>query len=108
MNNDQIKRVLNLVKKTGNKVVVFDSELDDFYVISQIEDNQIEANDIHKAKDLTEDALLAKINRDMADANECDGSWWEKEEQRIKQNLMEFEEKEAEANEDEYYLEPVE
>jgi len=113
MNSEQIKRVLNLVKKTNKKVVVFDSDLDDFYVISKLEEDTHSLQDMHRNERLTEDDLLAKINRDIAEANITENNefpWWkEKEDWRDNQNLLESSFAETDdKEEDEYYLEPVE
>ena len=62
---ESIQRVINLIKKTGDKVVILDKNDDLDCVIMTI--NDYEKLVIGKAdiKGLTEDELLDKINRDI-------------------------------------------
>lgn len=70
MQNSQLNRVINLVKRTGDKTVIMDNESDavmmlmDLGAYEKMLDNSSGAkNGIEK---LTEEELLEKINRDVA------------------------------------------
>ncbi|MBI4812493.1 hypothetical protein HY798_03605 [Candidatus Falkowbacteria bacterium] len=64
---NQLQRIINLAKKTGDRVIVFSaSKPDDAYVVmdlDQYEKLAVGKSDLHN---LTEDELLDKINRDVA------------------------------------------
>ncbi len=64
---DRLQRLIHLINKTGDKLIVFDQQnSDNCYVISSLsgyEDIVKEGSDV---KGLTEDELIDKINRDIA------------------------------------------
>ncbi len=71
--NRQLQRVINLVKKTGDKLIVVDSNQVDnsAYVVMTIDDYEKILFGINKKQEkaienLTEKELLDKINRDIA------------------------------------------
>lgn len=64
---NELQRVLNLAKKTGDRVIVFDyNEPKNTYVVMDIDqyENMVEKN--QPVEDLTEGELLDKINGDIA------------------------------------------
>ncbi|MCX6796750.1 MAG: hypothetical protein NTW06_04635 [Candidatus Falkowbacteria bacterium] len=64
---DQFQKAIKLAKKTGDRLIVFDpanSEL--AYVIMTLEEYERLVLKRSEVKDLTEDELLDKINRDIA------------------------------------------
>lgn len=64
---NQLKKVLNLAKKTGDRVIVFDQDdSDNTYVVMSLADYEKLAIGKSEVRDLTEDELLDKINRDIA------------------------------------------
>jgi len=76
---DNLERAINLAKKTGDRLIVFDSAKPaNAYVVMSLVDyeNLVTKNSL--IRDLTEDELLDKINRDIA-------IW--KSEQEYKDNL---------------------
>lgn len=64
----QIKKIINLAKKTGDKIIAFDSDNpEEAYVVMNLEDYEkiIEFKNVD-IRSLTEDELIDKINRDIA------------------------------------------
>ena len=85
MFSEQLKKILNLIKKTGDRVVIFDgSNPDDSYVIMDFDkyagepiniENSLNPDgpkktelspDLSKKSDLTEEDLTDKINREIS------------------------------------------
>lgn len=66
MQND-LQKVLNLAKKTGDRIIVFDyNKPENTYVVMGLEEYEKIAVNKERIKDLTEGELLDKINRDIA------------------------------------------
>ena len=64
---NQLQKVINLVKKTGDKIIVFDNiKQDSVYVIMSLKDYESLVLGKSEVRGLTEDELLDKINRDIA------------------------------------------
>lgn len=66
MQNSQLNRVINLVKRTGDRTVIMDNESDAVMMLMDLGayENMLErSSGIEK---LTEEELLEKINRDVA------------------------------------------
>lgn len=64
---DRLHRLIQLINKTGDKLIVFDSaNSDNCYVISSLKDYERLIKDSGSVKGLTEDELIDKINRDIA------------------------------------------
>ncbi len=77
---DNLERAINLAKKTGDRLIVFDSTKPaNAYVIMSLLDYENLALSKSPVRDLTEDELLDKINRDIA-------IW--KNEQEYKESLV--------------------
>lgn len=65
--SDRLQRLIQLINKTGDKLIVFDSyQSDNCYVISSLKDYERLIKDTGGVKGLTEDELIDKINRDIA------------------------------------------
>lgn len=74
--DSQFRRILNLVRRTGDRVVAFDSnEPENAYVVMPFDDYEdiminpeefVNDDDPDVEKDLTEDRMIDKINRDIA------------------------------------------
>ena len=63
----QLQKAIDLVKKTGDKIIVFDSaKSENLYVIMNIKDYENLILGKSEVRGLTEDELLDKINRDIA------------------------------------------
>lgn len=65
--SDRLQRLIQLINKTGDKLIVFDSnQSDNCYVISSLKDYERLIKESGGVKGLTEDELIDKINRDIA------------------------------------------
>lgn len=67
MHNSQLQKALNLSKKTGDRIIVFDnSESQNPYVVMDLEEYEKLIVGHSEVRGLTENELLDKINRDIA------------------------------------------
>lgn len=64
-NYKQLDKVLDLAAKTGDKVIVM-SDSHDPYVVMTVKEYEALLHGSSSVKDLSEDELLDKINRDIA------------------------------------------
>ncbi len=99
------QKIINLIEKTHDKVIVLDEKTEQGYVIMPLSKYEKILGDFEPEKILTEAESLDRINRDI--------SMWQSDcsdyiENPIRSDLEEdLEEEKAEA-EDYYYIEPVE
>ena len=64
---DQLQKAINLAKKTGDKLIVFDSSKpDNVFIVLSLKDYENLVLGKSEVRGLTEDELLDKINRDIA------------------------------------------
>ncbi len=64
---DQLAKAINLSKKTGDRLIVFDSaKPDNVFVVMSVKDYENLVLGKSEVRGLTEDELLDKINRDIA------------------------------------------
>ncbi len=64
---DQLQKAINLAKKTGDKLIVFDSSKpENVFVVMSLKDYENLVLGKSEVRGLTEDDLLDKINRDIA------------------------------------------
>ncbi len=64
---DQLQKAINLVKKTGDRLIVFDSSKpENTFVVLALKDYENLVLGKSEVRGLTEDGLLDKINRDIA------------------------------------------
>jgi len=64
---DQLQKAINLAKKTGDKLIVFDSaKPDNIFIVLSLKDYENLVLGKSEVRGLTEDGLLDKINRDIA------------------------------------------
>ncbi len=64
---DRLERFINLIAKTGDKLVVYDRhQPENSFVISSLGDYERLLIEAQGVKGLTEDELIDKINRDIA------------------------------------------
>jgi len=67
MQNSQLQKAINLAKKTGDRLIVLDpAKEDSAFVVMSIEQYEDLTLGRGSVRDLTEDQLLDKINRDIA------------------------------------------
>ena len=78
----QFQKAIDLIKKTGDKLIIFDSaKPDNVYVIMGLKDYENLVFGKSEVRGLTENELLDKINRDIA-------IW--KSEREFKENLVQY------------------
>ena len=82
MLSKNLQRVLDLIKKTGDKVVVF-SDSGDPYVVMDFTEYEKSTLIENNLANLTEDELLDKINRDIA-------NWKSEQNQDYRANISEI------------------
>lgn len=65
---DQLQRAINLVKKTGDKLLIFDRTAgnNEIFAVMSLDDYENLALNRSEVRGLTEEELLDKINRDIA------------------------------------------
>ncbi|MDP2709253.1 MAG: hypothetical protein Q8O93_04400 [bacterium] len=64
---DQLQKAINLAKKTGDRLIVFDSSKpENVFVVMSLKDYENLILGKSEVRGLTEDELLDKINRDIA------------------------------------------
>lgn len=120
---DQFRHILNLVRKTGDTMIVTDPEGDDVFVVMDLDKYEALLSAETKEKDLWDVMKPANSDSktwDMEEMNEQELAELEKQyhefanknvEKAIEENLPKIEEKPKEDDnfgEEEFYLEPVE
>jgi len=64
---NQLQQAINLARKTGDRLIIFDNaQTDEAYVVLTLRDYENLVLAKSEIKNLTEDELLDKINRDIA------------------------------------------
>jgi hypothetical protein len=66
MQNSQLKRVINLLKRTGDKTVIMDNESDAVMMLMDLGAYEKMLGRCDMVEKLTEEELMEKINRDVA------------------------------------------
>ena len=68
MQNSQLNRVINLVKRTGHKTIIMDNESDAVMMLMDLGayEKMLDHSAGDRIEKLTEEELLDKINRDVA------------------------------------------
>lgn len=120
MHDHQLNRVLKLVKRTGDKLVILDQENDEASVLMGLGDYEELLSGGEPLEDLNEREMLDRVNRDL-------GNWRAYHEFDDEKEVMDMENDEvtpeviekapqeesladvtAEEEEEKFYLEPVE
>ena len=64
---NQLQRAINLAKKTGDKLIIYDmTKTDCSYVVMSLDQYECMALGRNEVRGLTEDKLIDKINQDIA------------------------------------------
>lgn len=64
---DQLQKAINLAKKTGDRIIIFDSARPrDAHVVMSLDEYEILVAGMSAVRGLTEEELVDKINRDIA------------------------------------------
>jgi len=110
-----IEKIIDLIKKTGDKCIILDAEGQPQYVIMSFDDYEKLISAKMEVAGLTEDELLDKINRDIANwksgqEEEKINNWQPveetpKKEVKIDDSSLNLEKKED--KEDKYDFEPI-
>ena len=110
MTPENWKKILNFLKRTGDRAIIADQETDEIFVLTTLSDYEQKIFSKSKVKGLTEDQLLDRINQDIA-------VWQASKKDEAAEDLM-FSEKENMVNleeenddvedEERYYVEPSE
>ena len=65
--HNQLQKIINLIKKTGDRIIIFDNaNADNSYVIMDYNEYEKLIIDKSEVRGLTKNELLDKINRDIA------------------------------------------
>jgi hypothetical protein len=95
-----LKKILELIKKTGDRFI-FEDEENNLYIVLGLADYENLIWKHSDVRELTEEELLNKINKDIA-------LWKASQEEKNIINFEDFDEDKDSLEEDNYYLEPVE
>ncbi|MFA5029676.1 MAG: hypothetical protein WC518_02900 [Patescibacteria group bacterium] len=88
-----LKKIVNLIKKTGDKAIILDQNGDPAYVLMTIFDYERLILGKSEVVGLTEDELLDKINREIAlwkDSQETNNNHLPIEEQDFSEKLRDY------------------
>jgi len=101
MQQSSLEKAIELINKTGDRLVVADKNSSSIFVVMSLRDYERLVLNHDKISDLTEDELLNKINRDIA--------IWKtyQEEKENEEKMALLEETNNLAEEDRYYFEPL-
>lgn len=68
MNSLQLKRVVNLIRRTGDRCLLLDNESDDVLTLMRLEDYEklLNTDTGRPIQDLSEREMMEKVNRDIA------------------------------------------
>jgi PHD/YefM family antitoxin component YafN of YafNO toxin-antitoxin module len=109
MNSEQSKQIFDLIKKTRDKLVVLDQDGSSF-VIMDLKEYEKLLLATSEVKDLTENELLDKINRDIAiwKANQSEEAELDKiaNYDKMEKTQDELISPEVSAKEERFYIEP--
>ena len=62
----RLQKILRLVKKTGDKIIVMSEREDADFLLMSLDEYEKIIDNTNSVKNLTEEELLDKINRDIA------------------------------------------
>ncbi|MFH0819639.1 MAG: hypothetical protein V1892_01265 [bacterium] len=107
MDNKQLKQIIDLIKKTGDRLVILDQKGAGF-VMMDVNDYEKLILAKSEVKDLTEDELLDKINRDIAiwKANQSQEAELDKMVDYDKMEKTQDSQSDSSSEEDKFYIEP--
>lgn len=107
MDNKQLKQIIDLIKKTGDRLVILDQKGAGF-VMMDVKDYEKLILAKSEVKDLTEDELLDKINRDIAiwKANQSQEAELDKMVDYDKMEKTQDSQSDSSSEEDKFYIEP--
>ena len=98
------KKIFALIKRTGERCLVVDPDSDEIFVVSDLQNYERLLDEKMEITDVTEEELLDKINRDIAAWQSTKDLEFLPQKNMTKSELL----REAEVDDDRYYIEPVE
>jgi hypothetical protein len=106
--NKELQTLSRILKKTGDKIIVVDEKGEPQFVMMDLKDYEKILENQAKVKDLTEEELLSKINRDISIwKNEQKESERESDARSIIEGFYPEEVLSKKNKEDRYYFEPM-
>lgn len=83
MKSSQLSRILNLVRRTGDKFVILDQETDEAFSVMRLSDYERLLDGTSPVRDLSEEEIWEKVDRDLNEWRVShpfyDGGDWENE-----------------------------
>lgn len=101
MTPENWKKILDFIRRTGDRAIIADPESDEIFVLTTLSDYEQKILRKSPVKGLTEDQLLDRINQDIA-------VWQSTKETEVDDYKVLEEEDVEEVEEDRYYVEPIE
>jgi len=77
MDSNQLKRVIDLIRRTGDRCIVVDSESDEVLAIMRLDDYESLLQGTRPIEDLSSQEMLDKVNRDIAYWRSCNNDFFE-------------------------------
>lgn len=93
MKQNQLDRIIRLVKRTGDRFVVLDRATDEAMVIMNLNEYEDLLNTTTEVSNLAEEEMLSRLNHDI-------NRWQEQNEKRATLPQIEYEEPQAESTEE--------
>ena len=106
--NDNLKKIIQLMKKTGDKCVVFDNQTNEAFVVMSLSEYEALIDKHQEISTLTEVEFLDRINREIAiwKSAQEEENFSDSEFPLIKKDNT-AQEKKKTASEDVFYFEPI-
>lgn len=106
--NDNLKKIIQLMKKTGDRCVVFDSHANETFVVMSLSEYETLIDKHQEISTLTEIEFLDRINREIAiwKSAQEEESFSDSEFPLIKKD-DDIHDKKKTADEDVFYFEPI-
>jgi len=90
MQSSQLNRILNLVRRTGDKFVILDQESDEAFTLMPLSDYEHLLDGASSVSDLSEEEIWEKVDRDLNEwrsNHPVDNDWESEKENNLEQNL---------------------
>lgn len=92
MKNNQLDRIIRLVKRTGDRFVILDRDTDEAMVVMNLNEYEDLLNTTAEVENLAEEEMLSRLNHDI-------NRWQEQNEKKVTLPQIQYEEPEIEENE---------
>lgn len=94
MKQNQLDRIIRLVKRTGDRFVILDRATDEAMVVMNLDEYEDLLNTTTEVSNLAEEEMLSRLNRDI-------NRWQEQHEKKTVLPQIQYEESEVEPEEEE-------